>query len=253
MALETGSYISALVATNPTATDPKSQGDDHHRFTKAKILETFPNITGAVTPTHTELNYVDGVTSAIQTQLDAKGAKAGQTWTGNHDYTGATYVRVPAPAVGADAVTKTYADGLAFAAALPAQAGNSGKYVTTNGTTASWATIAQIFAAAYESSGQTITSAGTLTLAHGLGAAPELIQLELKCTTTNLNYSVNDRVVIQSGMNTTNTGASITYDATNVYVTFGSAGGAFTILDKSTGSTAQITNASWQLFVKAWA
>lgn len=82
MALETGSYISALVATNPTASDPKSQGDDHLRFVKAKILETFPSVTGAVTPTHTELNYVDGVTSAIQTQLDAKAPIASPTFTG---------------------------------------------------------------------------------------------------------------------------------------------------------------------------
>ena len=33
--------------------------------------------------TSTELNYVDGVTSAIQTQLDGKVAKAGDTMTGN--------------------------------------------------------------------------------------------------------------------------------------------------------------------------
>lgn len=35
-------------------------------------------------------------------------------------------------------VTKNYADQLAFSAALPAQVGNSGKFLTTNGTTASW-------------------------------------------------------------------------------------------------------------------
>ena len=83
MALETGTYISSLVATNPVgASDPKSQGDDHLRLIKATILATFPNITGAVTPTHTELNYVDGVTSAIQTQLDAKVTPTGtQTLT----------------------------------------------------------------------------------------------------------------------------------------------------------------------------
>ncbi len=82
MALETGSYISALVATNPTASDPKSQGDDHLRFVKAKILETFPSVTGAVTPTHTELNFVDGVTSGIQDQIDAKAPIASPTFTG---------------------------------------------------------------------------------------------------------------------------------------------------------------------------
>lgn len=70
--LETGTYISDLVVTNPTSSDLASQGDDHLRLLKNTIKTTFPNITGAVTPTHTELNYVDGVTSALQTQLDAK-------------------------------------------------------------------------------------------------------------------------------------------------------------------------------------
>lgn len=71
MGLETGTYISDLVITNPSPTDVKGQGDDHLRLVKSTIKATFPNITGQVTPTHTELNYVDGVTSAIQTQLDA--------------------------------------------------------------------------------------------------------------------------------------------------------------------------------------
>jgi hypothetical protein len=72
MALETATYIDGLVAANPTSTDPVSQGDDHLRLLKSTVKATFPNLSGAVTPTHTELNYVDGVTSAIQTQLDAK-------------------------------------------------------------------------------------------------------------------------------------------------------------------------------------
>lgn len=40
------------------------------------------NILDGATLTTTELNYVDGVTSAIQTQLDAKAALAGATFTG---------------------------------------------------------------------------------------------------------------------------------------------------------------------------
>ena len=82
MGLETGTYISDLVATNPAASDPKSQGDDHLRLIKSTLLATLPNVTGAITPTHTELNYVDGVTSAIQTQLDAKAPLASPTFTG---------------------------------------------------------------------------------------------------------------------------------------------------------------------------
>jgi len=45
-----------------------------------------------------------------------------------------TYV----PAVAADLVNKLYADNLSFSTSLPGQAGNSGKFVRTNGTAASW-------------------------------------------------------------------------------------------------------------------
>ncbi|MEF3075172.1 hypothetical protein V2P20_09055 [Methylobacter sp. Wu1] len=75
MALETGTYISDLVPANPPGSDPKSQGDDHLRLIKSTIKATFPNITGAVTPTHTELNYVDGVLEPIQDQINSKPAK----------------------------------------------------------------------------------------------------------------------------------------------------------------------------------
>lgn len=68
MGLETGNYISALVSTNPIgATDPKSQGDDHIRFIKTKLLETFPNVTGAVTASHTELNLTVGASQGLAT------------------------------------------------------------------------------------------------------------------------------------------------------------------------------------------
>lgn len=83
MGLEAGTYISSLNSANPTSSDPKTQGDDHFRLVKSTILNTFPNITGAVTPTHTELNYVDGVTSAIQTQLDAKLGNANWSFSTN--------------------------------------------------------------------------------------------------------------------------------------------------------------------------
>jgi microcystin-dependent protein len=65
MALESGTYIDSLVATNPTGTDDRSQGDDHLRLIKSTVLNTFPNITGAVTATQAELNLLAGVTSLI--------------------------------------------------------------------------------------------------------------------------------------------------------------------------------------------
>ena len=63
MALESTTYIDGLVATNPTGTDPRSQGDDHIRLVKSTIKATLPNLSGAVTSTHTELNLLDGVTA----------------------------------------------------------------------------------------------------------------------------------------------------------------------------------------------
>ncbi len=87
MALETGSYINSLNAANPAATDGLAQADDHLRLIKSTVKGTFPSLTGAVTSnqadlnilsgaaaagvTSTEVGYLDGVTSSIQTQLTA--------------------------------------------------------------------------------------------------------------------------------------------------------------------------------------
>jgi hypothetical protein len=56
------------------------------------VKATFPNVSGAVTPTHTELNYVDGVTSAIQTQINqatlTSGTAVASTSGTSVDFTG---------------------------------------------------------------------------------------------------------------------------------------------------------------------
>ena len=63
-------FIDDLVSTNPVSTDAISQADEHIRNIKAAILATFPNITGAMNATHTELNTVaDGDTAATSTTL----------------------------------------------------------------------------------------------------------------------------------------------------------------------------------------
>ena len=100
MALESGTYINSLNASNPASTDGLGQADDHLRLIKSTLLATLPNVTGVVTADHTELStldgytgttadlnilsgaaaagvtatefqYLDGVTSGIQAQLDA--------------------------------------------------------------------------------------------------------------------------------------------------------------------------------------
>ena len=59
MALESGTYIDSLNSSNPTTTDGLSQADDHMRLIKSTIKASFPNVTGAVTLTHTEVNALD--------------------------------------------------------------------------------------------------------------------------------------------------------------------------------------------------
>ena len=85
MALETGTYIDSLVATNPTATDALAQADDHLRLIKATLKATFPSITGAVTLTHTQINdlqNLQGVLSAPSgTRMLFQQAAAPTGWT----------------------------------------------------------------------------------------------------------------------------------------------------------------------------
>ena len=59
MALETGTYINSLVASNPVSTDGIAQADDHMRLIKSTVKATFPNVTGAITDTHTVINTFD--------------------------------------------------------------------------------------------------------------------------------------------------------------------------------------------------
>ncbi len=73
MALEdlTGTkYIDDLNSSNPAAGDNVSEGDDHIRGIKNVLKTTFPSIDGAITPSDTEINYMGGVTSSVQTQFD---------------------------------------------------------------------------------------------------------------------------------------------------------------------------------------
>jgi len=150
MALEdlTGTkYIDDLNSANPAAGDNVSEGDDHIRGIKNVLKTTFPNIDGAINATDTELNYVDGVTSAIQTQLDAKVSNA--THTGDVTGSGALTIAAGAVDIAMMSATGTASSSTflrgdnAWTAvdALPSQSGHAGKYLTTDASSASWATL----------------------------------------------------------------------------------------------------------------
>lgn len=143
MALETVTYISDLVVTNPTSTDQKQYGDDHIRNIKSALKTTFPNVAGSVTPSHVEFNYLTGVTSSIQTQIDAhttalalKATLASPALTGTP-----TAPTAAAGTATTQIATCAYVVSTAFSAALPGQTSNGGKTVTTDGSSASWVSV----------------------------------------------------------------------------------------------------------------
>ena len=80
MPLETGNYISDLDESWPLGGDPTLRGDDHLRLIKSVLKTQFPGALGngfasAINVTETEFTYLEGVTSGIQTQLDALDAR----------------------------------------------------------------------------------------------------------------------------------------------------------------------------------
>lgn len=109
------------------------------------------NVLDGITSSTAELNILDGVTvtaSDLNT-VTARALKAGDAYTGAHDFTGAT-VNAATQTVG-DSTTKVattaFVTATSFASALPGQAGNAGKFVTTDGTNASWAFANLIYSA----------------------------------------------------------------------------------------------------------
>lgn len=205
MALETVTYVGDLVATNPTSTDPKSQGDDHIRNGKSALLNSFAGWTGLILITGTEAqgatvnDYVvtvspapaayttcllvfkathtnSGASTLKINSLTAKTLKdvdggvvasgditngsicfvyydgtdfyllsandkafvSGDTYTGTHDFTGAT-ITVPTPASGSAAVTRDYMDAVVMAAGnLPDPTAHDGELISSDGASGVW-------------------------------------------------------------------------------------------------------------------
>ena len=107
MATENASYISEFNTSYPADGDPVGEGGGtttgtgstrgHLNMIKYALKTQFSGLSGttAITTSEAELNYVDGVTSAIQTQMDTKGVgdavlASDQSWTGSQRATTVT-------------------------------------------------------------------------------------------------------------------------------------------------------------------
>lgn len=71
MAIETGTHINSLNASNPVSTYGLAEVDDHIRLIKATIKATFPNITDAMSATYTILNGLDSRITSLEASLAA--------------------------------------------------------------------------------------------------------------------------------------------------------------------------------------
>jgi hypothetical protein len=112
MAIDTAVYPGDFDLTKPPNSDPKSEGAANFRHVKTVLKTTFPNVTGAVTPTHTALNKV-GVTQA-QSSSDTSPAST--------------------------AFVHTAVNAAAMSATTPTVIGDAGKFWGTDGVTPSWST-----------------------------------------------------------------------------------------------------------------
>jgi hypothetical protein len=106
----------------------------------------------------------------------------------------------------------------------------------------------------FTSSDQTITSAGSLTIAHGLGSAPFEWSAYLKCNTAEEGYTAGQIIKITQGHHngSDDEGLTMQADASNVYVNFAGNSRVFQAVSKSANARVRLTNANWRLIVKAW-
>lgn len=111
------------------------------------------------------------------------------------------------------------------------------------------------FTQSFASADQSITLGGLITVAHGLTSTPRLIVPYLKCATAELNWSVNEEVLMPNGADggsgAGNTVQGIYADATNIYMRVSS--GAPILPNKTTGSYSSITPANWRVKFYAYA
>lgn len=114
-----------------------------------------------------------------------------------------------------------------------------------------------LISVSYDSGDQTITAAGSLTLAHSLGMVPKITQLYLRCQDAggDSGYSQNDFFLLGPPGNgeTADLGVSVVPDATNFNVRYGANANVFRVPRKDNGTLSAITITKWRLVIRAYA
>jgi hypothetical protein len=208
------------------------------------------NVLDGITATVTELNYMDGVTSAVQTQLNAINAAKQDLITGAIS-PGVSTNFIPNRALVTGPDGKLLTVGVNSTEVLYLSGVTSSIQTQLDGKRSNTAGLPT----GYRSAAQTITAAGSLSLTHGLGAIPVLVQARIRCTSAELGYAVNDEVIVNNGesaFSTVSAGHSLTVSSTTIGVRFANDPSTYQIVNKTTGAANGIDNAKWQLIIRAW-
>lgn len=136
MAVDSATTIAAFDTAKPAGSDPAAELDNNVRHVKMVLKYHFPLFAGPLTVSHTDLNTVT-----------AKANRAGDTYTGTHNFTGAT-VTVPTATLGAHPATLAQVQALVISATAPTWAPT---------TTAVSKTLAAFEFCRVTASGQTLT------------------------------------------------------------------------------------------------
>lgn len=120
-----------------------------------------------------------------------------------------------------------------------------------------WAAENLPFTNSFESAEQTISQNGTLTLPHGLGVTPTLVQTFLVCKTAEYGYAVGEVITISNASDKEDGAAAggnqLKLDATNIVVRYANRSSVYNVMRDDTGFSGSLTNANWRLVVRAWA
>lgn len=109
-------------------------------------------------------------------------------------------------------------------------------------------------AAQYTSGELTISSAGSHSLTHGLGAAPKIVALTAICKSAEHGYSVNDVISLGGGqgLGTDRISMALRLTSSQINLRYSDASNPLSYVHFSTGASVALTNASWRVIVRAF-
>lgn len=168
---------------------------------------------GASSTIRNEFSLIAAGFTSVNTDINAKGAIAGQTWTGTHTFPATTYgVTAAYGSSGTAYATLDYVNAVATNVALPGQGGKTGKYLRTNGTTADWSELGV--------KGANVASAGTVDLSSADG---DFLHITGTTTITAITIPIGaERTVVFDGALTlTNSAALLLPSGANIVTAAG--------------------------------